>query len=289
MMRALVLRGALAGALGGLVAYLFALVFAEPLIDAAIAYEEGRGQAEDALAAAAGRLPSGGMEEEELVSRGVQSTLGIGVGMIVIGIAVSLLFAVAYSLWHAKVALRPRALALLVALGGFVTLYATPFVKYPANPPAVGHEESIGDRSALYLVMVVSSVIIGVLAVAAARRLSAQLGTWNATLVGVGVYVVLAGVLMAVLPSLGELAVNVAHYGPAVSETPEPLRNPQGVIVFPGFDADLLYDFRLYSFAAQALLWAVLGLVFGSLVERWGSVSGTGASPRETPAVPAAG
>jgi hypothetical protein len=264
--RAFVLRGALAGAIGGLVAFLFARVVAEPLIQAAIDYEEARGQAEDALAVAAGQVPE--VAGPEIFSREIQSGLGLGLGMILMGVALGLLFSVAYSLVHGRVAVRPRVLALLVAGAGFLTLYATPFVKYPANPPAVGHESTIGDRSGLYLIMVIGSVVLLVAAIAVARRLTARLGIWNATLAGGLVYVVLAGVLMAILPSLGELASNVAQYGPVATETPQPLRNPTGQIVFPGFDADLLYDFRLYSFGAQLLLWGVLGLVFGALAER---------------------
>ena len=75
--RSFVLRGALAGAVAGLVAWLFALVFAEPQVDAAIAYEEGRGEAEEALAVAGGAAPAGGAEEE-IVSRGVQATSASG-------------------------------------------------------------------------------------------------------------------------------------------------------------------------------------------------------------------
>lgn len=63
----------------------------------------------------------------------------------------------------------------------------------------------------------------------------------------------LSGLLMALLPSLGELAANVATYGRAATETPQPLRDAGGAIVFPGCDADLLY-----SFAAQVLMWGVL-------------------------------
>ena len=116
--------------------------------------------------------------------------------------------------------------------------------------------------------MIVGSVVFLVVASLVARKLSDRLGSWNAVLVGGLVYVVLAGVLMAVLPSLGELASNVATYGPAATETPQPLRDAAGRIVFPGFDADLLYSFRLFSFAAQLLMWGVLGLVFGALAER---------------------
>jgi len=46
MVRALVLRGAGVGALAGLLAFVFARIFAEPVIQAAIDYEGGRGEAE---------------------------------------------------------------------------------------------------------------------------------------------------------------------------------------------------------------------------------------------------
>ena len=92
-----VLRGAIAGIAGGLVAWLFALVFAEPLIDAAIGYEEGRGAAEAALA---GTAPEAG---EEIVSRGIQGTLGLGVGAVALGLALGLLFAVAFTLLYGRI------------------------------------------------------------------------------------------------------------------------------------------------------------------------------------------
>jgi predicted cobalt transporter CbtA len=265
--RSFVLRGVLAGAVAGVVAWLFSLVFAEPQIEAAIAYEEGRGAAEEALAVAAGAAPAAG-GEEEVVSRGVQSTIGLGVGMVGIGVALGLLFAVVYTLLHGRVALRPRVLALLVAGAGFLTVYATPFVEYPASPPAVGSDETIGDRTALYLVMVLGSMVFLAAAVLVARLVRERLGTWNAVLVGGVVYVALAAVLMAVLPGLGELTINAVENGPRVSETPLPLVDPSGRILYPGFDADVLYAFRVASFTAQALLWGVLGLVFGALVER---------------------
>lgn len=281
--RSFVLRGVLAGGVAGLVAWLFALVFAEPQIDAAIAYEEGRGEAEEALAVAGGAAPAGG-GEEEIVSRGVQATLGVGIGMVGIGIAVGLLFAVAYTLLHGRVALRPRVLALLVAGAGFLTIYATPFVKYPASPPAVGSDETIGDRTALYLVMVIGSLVFLVAAVAVTRLLRERLGTWNAVLVGGVVYVGLAAILMSVLPGLGELTINVVESGPRVTETPLPLRDASGAILYPGFDADVLYSFRVASFTAQALLWGVLGLVFGGLVERQLAKSGATERTPETSA-----
>lgn len=273
-------RAALAGAVAGLVSWVFALIFAEPLIQAAIDYESDRGAAEEALDAAAGIAPPA--EGPEVFTRTVQGVFGIGAGMVLTGVALGLLFAVVYTLLQGRVSVRPRVLALLVAGAGFLTLYATPFVKYPGNPPAVGHDETIGDRSGLFLVMVVGSVVFLVAAVFVARAVRARVGTWNATLLGGLTYVVLAGVLMAVLPSLGELAANVATYGPAVGETPQPLRDPAGQIVFPGFDPDLLYSFRLYAITAQVLLWGLLGLVFGALAERASGRSDSETAERES-------
>ena len=76
------------------------------------------------------------------------------------------------------------------------------------------------------------------------------------------------GLVMASLPMLGHLPFNVAQYGRHATETPLPLRDSKGVIVFPGFPADTLVQFRLYSVAAQILLWSVLGLTFGPMAER---------------------
>jgi len=265
MEKRLILRGLLAGAVGGLFAFLFARVFAEPLVQQAIDYEEGRDAAQHALDAAAGQ--SAEAHGAEVFSRAVQANVGIGVAVIFFGMAMGALFAVAYAICLGRTGrVRARSLALLVAGGGFLGFYLVPFLKYPANPPAIGHEETIQLRSSLYLVMVAASVLILILSVWLGRRLQARFGTWNATLIAGGVFVVAIGVVMLVLPSFGELAANQEYH--SATETPGPLTNAAGTIVFPGFPADLLFGFRLYSIGAQLILWAATGLVFGPLAER---------------------
>lgn len=267
MEKKLILRGAFAGAIGGVVAFVFARIFAEPLIQRAIDYESGRDAAQAALDKAAGvSVPP---EGPDIFSRTVQANVGIGVGMVAFGVAMGVLVAVAYTIcWGRVGAVRPRALALLVAGGGLVGIYLVPFAKYPANPPAVGHEDTIRDRGVLYLTMVLVSVLCLIGAVWLGRRLAARIGAWNATLVaGLGFIAVIA-VAILVLPAYGHLAVNVHEYGRHATETPRPLKNPAGEIVYPGFPADLLSGFRMYSVAAQLLLWAVIGLVFAPLAER---------------------
>lgn len=261
----IVVRGMLAGLAGGIVAFLFARIFAEPKIQAAIDYEDGRSAAEHAL--------EGGHDHEhshELFSRAVQGNLGIGVGIIVFGIAMGALFAVAYSICLGRVGgLKPRSIALLVAAGGFLGLYLVPFVKYPANPPAIGHEDTIKARGALYLVMVAASVILLIAAVRLGQLLAARFGNWTASLLAGLAFLAVIGVLMALLPSTGELAANRdAGFGNVGTETPLPLRNAAGDIVYPGFPADVLFTFRLYSVGAQLLLWTVLALVFAPLAEK---------------------
>lgn len=262
-----VLRGILSGGLGGLIAFIFARIFAEPQIQAAIDYESDRGAAQETLSKAAGIAVE--PEGHEIFSRAIQANLGIGVGMIVMGAALGAIFAIVYAICLGRTgAIRPRALALLVAAGGFFGFCFVPFLKYPANPPAVGHEDTIGPRTWLYLTMVACSLLFMVLAVVLGQRLKARFGTWNAALIAAVAFAVAIGIVMFVLPSFGELAANVKEYGKHATETPLPLKNDQGNIVFPGFSADLLATFRLNSILAQALIWSTIGVIFAPLADK---------------------
>jgi hypothetical protein len=264
----LILRGLLAGAFGGLLAFVFARIFAEPLVQRAIDYEGARGEAQDALDRAAGfTVPA--EEGGELVSRAIQSTAGIGVGLVFFGVLTGGLYAVAYALCLGRTGrVRPRPLALAVAAAGFVVVYLVPFLKYPANPPAVGNDETMRERTGLYLVMLVVSLVAGVLAVVVGQGLRPRLGTWNATVAAALGFAGAVGIAMALLPNLGQLATNVALHGPRATETPLPLRDPDGNIVFPGFPADVLAEFRLYALGAQLVLWTGLALAFAPMADR---------------------
>lgn len=276
----LILRGVAVGALGGLLAFGFARIFAEPQIQAAIDYEDGRDAAEAALDKAAG-MADLGMGGPDLFSRAIQANVGIGVGMVLFGVAMGALFSVVYTVCLGRVgALRARTLALLVAAGGFLGLYLVPFLKYPANPPAIGHPDTIGPRAGLYLLMVACSLAFLAGAAWLGRRLSTRLGGWNATLLAGAAFVIAIGIVMAILPSLGHLAANVAQYGEQATETPQPLRDASGTIVYPGFPADTLFAFRLYSVMAQLILWATIGLAFAPLAERLLTPRGDDAAQR---------
>jgi predicted cobalt transporter CbtA len=232
MEKRIIARGLLAGAIGGVLAFLFARILLEPVIDRAIAYE-------DEAAHAHGAHEHG----VELFTRGVQANIGMGFGVLAFSVAMGALFAVAYCVAHGRVGnISPRLLSVLLAGGMFLSLYVIPFLKYPASPPALSLDDTIRQRTLLYLLMVVLSAVLLVAAVALGRNLAARYGGWTATLIAAGSYVVAVAVVMLVLPTIGET---------------------------PGdFPADVLYDFRLYSLGTQLVMWATIGLFFAPMVAR---------------------
>ncbi|GBG36090.1 CbtA family protein [Mycobacterium montefiorense] len=251
MEKRLIGRGLLAGAIGAVLAFVFARLCAEPVIARAIDFEDGRTDAENAH----------GVHEHgaELFTRGVQSNPGLGFGVLIFGVAMGALFAVLFCVTYARTAGRadspaPRQLSLLLAAGAFVAVYLVPFVKYPPNPPAVGQSDTIGARTGWYLLMVLASVVLASGAVLLARRLADRFGRWNSRLLAAGAYLVAVVVVMVALPT--------------VDETPAPLRDASGTIIYPGFPADVLYEFRLLSLGTQLLLWVTIGLVFATLADR---------------------
>lgn len=286
MERRFILRGLGAGAFAGLLAFVFARIMAEPFIQQSIDYESGRDAAQDALRKAAGlmAMPAG----PDIFSRGIQRNVGIGVGLILFGAAMGGVFAVVWILVQRRVGdrLRPRAVAALLAGACFLAVYLVPFLKYPANPPAIGHPDTIRARGFLYLGMVAISIVSLIAAAIAARRLSGRFGAWNGTLLAALGFVAWIAIVMAILPSLGSLHANVVQYGHYATETPQPLKNAHGQLVYPGFPADVLFKFRLYSVINQLILWTTIGLAFGPLAERVlaraSERSGAGLAPAAT-------
>ncbi len=229
MEKRIIARGLLAGAIASVAAFVFARTFVEPVIAKAIAYEEAQ--------------EAGHEHGVELFTRGVQANIGMGFGVLAFGVAMGALFAVAYCVAYGRVGnLSPRLLSVLLAGGMFLSLYVVPFLKYPANPPAVSLDETIRQRTLLYLLMVVLSAALLAGAVWLGRSLLERFDTWSASLIAAAAYVVAISAVMLALPT--------------IDETPE------------DFPADVLYDFRLYSLGTQLVLWALIAVVFGSSVQR---------------------
>ena len=112
--------------------------------------------------------------EVELVSRPLQSTAGLGTGTLIYGVALGGMFALVFAAAYGRLGpLAARGTAALLGCLGFTAVYLVPFLKYPANPPSIGDPDTIQYRTALYLVLVLVSVVAMVFAVhaaAAARR-----------------------------------------------------------------------------------------------------------------------
>ncbi|MFC4531365.1 CbtA family protein [Sphaerisporangium dianthi] len=250
MVRNLLVRGMLAGLVAAALALVFAWIFGEPQVGAAIALEGHTGHALHAPGSAEappGTAPvltaADADAEAEPFSRTVQSTAGLATAVGVYGVAVGGVFALAFAFAYGRLgAFAPRATAGLLAVGGFVTVGLVPFLKYPANPPAVGDPSSISRRTVLYFAFVLIVVLLAVAAVALGRRLAPRYGKGNA----------------AVLATLAFLAAATAAglLMPGVEEVPA------------DFPAVLLWRFRLASIGTQVVLWSGLGLAFGLLADR---------------------
>ncbi|MFI7499804.1 CbtA family protein [Streptomyces sp. NPDC049687] len=226
--RALLARGMLAGLGAGVLAFVFAYFVGEGSVDAAIAFEETNSH------------EHGG---EELVSRTLQSTAGLATGVLVFGVAIGGIAALAFCFALGRIGrFGARATAALTALAGFLLVYLVPILKYPANPPAVGDPDTIDKRTALFVLMIVLSVLLGTAAVLLGRRLAPARGNWNASITASAAFLAAVGVAMTVLPD--------------------------GDNVPKGFPAADLWEFRLASIGIQAVLWAAFGLLFGYLAER---------------------
>jgi len=258
VVRGLLVRGLLVGLMAGVVGFVFARVVGEPQVSAAISFEDRQAEqpaagVDDHDHAAGGAVADSahaGHATDEVVSRRVQSSFGLALGVVVTGVAFGGLLALVYAFSIGRVGPPgPRPLALAIALGVLVAGFVVPFLKYPANPPAVGAPETAGRRTALYLVMVGVSLVAAAGAVLVRRHLLLRHDRWNATVLGAASYLAVVVVAYLVLPGVDEV--------PA------------------GFPADVLWSFSMASLGIQCVLWVTIGLAFGALEERRRAATGT--------------
>ncbi|MGW5238416.1 CbtA family protein [Monashia sp. NPDC004114] len=241
---AILRRGVAAGAAAGLAAALVIWLVVEPVIRKALAIEDARetnhlGGGRSAPLA----LPvhTGG---EPLVSRSAQ-VVGGALTSVIVGIAFGVIFAIVF------VKVRERlggttdfAKSVVLAGVGFGAVSLLPALKMPANPPAVGDPATVGRRTMLYAVV----LLLGVAAV----LLVAALDRWLAA--------------HEVAPSLrwaADIAAGVVAVALVFALVPgSPDAIPSDV------PAALIWEFRLASLAQLAVMWLVLGVSFGLLMER---------------------
>jgi len=231
VVRDLLVRGLLVGLLAGVVAFGVAELLGEPQVNRAIVVET---RIDQQLV----RQPA-----PAIVSRAIQSSVGLATGVLVLAATFGGLFALAFAFAYGRIGRAgARVTAVLVAAAGFCAIYLVPFLKYPANPPSVGQPSTIDHRTELYFAMVLISVLTMIGAIVLGRQLNSRLGAWNAALLAGGAFLVVSAGVFLVLPGVNEVSA-----------------------VLP---ATILWRLRLASLATHLTLWTAIGLLFGALTER---------------------
>jgi hypothetical protein len=265
--RAFMVRGLLAGLVAGFAAFLVAYAVGEPHVDTAISIEQsgahgdeiagghthspGEGQGTEAD----GHTHPHGERQGTEVSRGNQRTWGLLTGTLAVGVALGGLVALGSAGVLGRLGrLQPGQSTAVVSLVGFVAFALVPFLKYPANPPAVGSAATIDSRTALYFGFVAVSLAAAVVAMYATLKLRERIGTYCGLIAGAAGYLVVmvvAGQVFATVDEVGD---------------------------FPG---DTLWFFRRAALFTLATMWGVLGVVLTGLVGRLAAAQAVDAHRRE--------
>ncbi|OLE28388.1 MAG: hypothetical protein AUG49_02570 [Catenulispora sp. 13_1_20CM_3_70_7] len=174
----------------------------------------------------------------DVFTRGTQH-VGLLVATVATALAFGAIYAIVYAFVHrADSDAEPWGRGLGLAGAAFTGVWLLPFLRYPANPPGVGDPGTIGMRTNAWL----ASIVISLIAVILAWRIHAWLAGRGASAPARQLSV--AGIVVVALAVLF-----------ALPDNPDAIEVP----------AKLLWEFRLFSIATTALLWAVLGVTFGLL------------------------
>jgi putative cobalt transporter subunit CbtA len=126
-----------------------------------------------------------------------------------------------------------RKKALILAAIMCLSLYVVPFIKYPANPPAVGDPETIGLRDSLYTNYQLASGLIA---------LGVSILMYKLRRIGYSKYVI-------IVIYLGLVASIYAIFPANPDEITAPM--------------DLVNAFRAVTFGTMVMFYLVLGTIFG--------------------------
>lgn len=223
-------RGLLAGLAGGLAMAAFLLAVGERSIRDALAIEAAAEHASDGAA----------VHHEEMFTRDTQ-VFGGAVAAVLFGVLLGAVFAVVFAaVRHRSRAKDDFQRSLWLGAVGFGTLSLLPALCYPANPPAVGDPDTVGQRTGAYLSLLALGVILAIAAWLGSRALRERGVADHAriTLVAVA-YVAAVGAGYAIWPD-----------------------NPDDVAL----PAQLIWEFRIAAIGGAAALWAGLALAFGWLL-----------------------
>jgi hypothetical protein len=221
-------RGAVAGLIGGIATALFQWIVVERQIDKALAIE------------AANAAP--GEAGDEMFTR-VQQISGGMLAAVIYGVCLGVVFAFACAvLWPRLRGETAFSRSIKLAVVAYASWVLVPNLKYPANPPAVGDPDTVGQRTATYLCLLAASLVIAFAAWELWERLTAR---------GMD-----GGERFALVAAAYLAAVTLAWV--LFPANPDPLEVP----------ANLIWHFRIQSLAGNAILWVVIGTTFGILADR---------------------
>jgi predicted cobalt transporter CbtA len=254
--RAIITRALTAGLTVGVLVAGYTFFVVEPTIDEAIALEEQLA----AEAEQSEKAENSHDEEEPLFTRSEQVGGGLAASLIY-AVILSAVFGTVFAATRHRLPGRSDLLrSLWLAAVAFGCVALVPALKYPANPPAVGDPDTVGERTVQWLVLVAVSVLLAWALTRLSGSLRSRLDESTRVLVMTAATVTAFGALLIVLPG-----------------TPDNID--------PRVPAALVWDFRIRSIGGLALLWCGLGVGLGWLLERDGRCATDGTDDRT--AVPA--
>lgn len=227
-MKRVLLNGVIAGLAGGIAFAAFMLLVGRGPINDALHYEEALAHETDGASHV----------HDALFSQGVQE-IGGAIGLIIFGIALGVIFAITLAAMAPKLGhLGPLQSATRLGMIGFLVIVIVPFMKYPANPPAVGDPDTVNERTILYFAVLALSIALANGAWSFVQRVerTALTRTW----LGATIYALGLALIFLALPGADRI------------DAP----------------ADLVWNFRLASLGGLAATWAVMSLTMGTLLTR---------------------
>lgn len=220
----------LAGVISGIIYGGVNLIIVEPFIDQAIDLEIQNAIAEG---------EDVGTMEEIAQYRTWQKAGQVLAGSI-LGLSFGSLFALVYAFsGFSLLGSDSVKKGLLLAAVMWFTIFLLPFLKYPANPPAVGDPETIYYRQSLYLIF---TAISGLSALALAFLYKKLGDKPSKKFIVPAVYAACMFALLILMPP-----------------------NPDAITA----PMDLVTNFRLASAVTVTIFWFVLGAIFGIFWDRF--------------------
>jgi hypothetical protein len=218
------------GVVAGLLAGCFAFAVAEPRVQDAIDIENAR-SAQASLYLVPAHVADWAVTRPE-------QRAGLFLATMLYGLGVGAIFALAFALVRGRGGARNDwEVSTRLAAALFAALVLVPFLKYPPNPPAVGDPATIGQRTELYVAMLVGGLVSLVAAARVMWSVPDGAAPWRRPVLGIGTFVALVGLLALALPGVNEVPAD--------------------------FPAPLLWEFRLSSLGTQVVLWTALGVGYG--------------------------